>query len=253
MNRFCQGMGVSSILVLIMSGHSKWSTIKRAKGVKDAARGKLFSKLSRQITIAVKEGGGPDPDANARLRLAIDTARAANMPKDNIERAINKSSGEGVTLTEVLYEGFGPGGVAVMIHVTTDNKNRTAQEINNMLEHSGGSLAGPNAVAFNFISRGYLFIEKKGSMDDMLLSLIDLGVEDYQEDPDGVELFTEPQLLFQTKQALEANGFIVKESSLIKKPTTTVELSEKDSEKLLNLVEQLEDHDDVDSVFVNAA
>jgi YebC/PmpR family DNA-binding regulatory protein len=236
-----------------MSGHSHWATTQRAKGVKDAARGKLFSKLGKQISIAVKEGGGASIDSNFRLRIAVETARAANMPKDNIERAISKGSGEGAALNEILYEGFGPGGVGVLIQATTDNKNRAAQELKNVLEKSGGSMGGPNSVSFNFVGRGYLFVKKQEPVDEQLLSLIDCGVEDFQEAPDGIEVYVEPSHLISTKEALVAKNFEVLETKLIKKPVNTVELSDKDAEKLQTLIEQLDELDDVDEVFVNAA
>jgi len=236
-----------------MSGHSHWATTQRAKGIKDVKRGKLFSKLARQISIATKEGGGPDPDSNYKLRIIVDTARAANMPKENIERAISKGSGEGAALTEVMYEGFGPGGVGLLIETTTDNRNRTAQEMKNILEKSGGGLGGPNSVSFNFISRGFLLIPKVEPLDEQILNLIDAGVEDYNEVPDGLELFVDPSSLYSVKETLAAKGYQASEYKLIKKPVTLVELSDKDSEKLAELVEKLEELDDVGEVFVNAA
>lgn len=236
-----------------MSGHSKWSTIKRAKGVKDAARGKLFSKLSRAITIAVKEGGGGDPTANYKLRIAVDTARAANMPKENIDRAINKASDTSANLANVLYEGFGPAGVGILVDATTDNKNRTAQEIKTMIDRNGGTFAGPNAVAFNFATKGYLFINKAEDADSQLLALIDLGIEDYAEAEDGIEVYVDPSKTAETRDALEAAGFAPQETKLIRKPMTTVELNESEMDKLMNLIDLLEEHDDVDAVYVNVA
>lgn len=235
-----------------MSGHSHWATTQRAKGIKDNARGKVFSKLSRQITIAVKEGGGTDPNANYRLRIAIETARAENMPKENIERAINKSS-TAENLSEMVYEGFGPGGVNVIIEATTDNKNRAAQEVKGTLEKFGGSLGGPNSVSFNFASKGFILIEKQGNLDDQVLAIIDSGVEDYEDTPHGIELYTEPHELYIVKEKLIASGFNVLEAKLIKKPLNTVTLSEHDEEKLHNLIATLDELDDVDEVFVNAA
>lgn len=234
-----------------MSGHSHWATTQRAKGIKDAARGKIFSKLSRQITIAVKEGGSPDPSANSRLRIAIEAARAANMPKDNIDRAIKKI-GEAGNLDEVLYEGFGPGGVSLMIQATTDNKNRSAQEIKYALERAGGNLGGPNSVSFNFATKGMLHIPKSDDLDSQILSLIDLGVDDYLETEDGLELYVEPNETFEVKEKLEKSGVNVLSAKLIKKPLNTVNLSESDETKLMNLLNVLDELDDVDEVFVNA-
>lgn len=237
----------------LMSGHSHWATTQRAKGIKDKARGKLFSKLSRAITIAVKEGGGPDITANYKLRIAVETAKASNMPKDNIERAINNASQDGKTLTEVLYEGFGPAGVGVLIEATTDNKNRSSQLMKNMLEKAGGSLGGPNTVSFNFSTKGFLAVKKTDNFDEQLLTLIDCGVEDYEELDDRIDIYVDPSHLFSTKEDLTAKGMEVLEARLIKKPVTVVELSEKDADKLAGLVEALEELDEVDNVFVNAA
>lgn len=236
-----------------MSGHSHWATTKRAKGIKDAARGKLFSKLGKQISIAVKEGGGPDINANYKLRLAVETARAANMPKDNIERAISKSSSESANLSEIVYEGFGPAGVNVIVVATTDNKNRSSQEIKNALERAGGSLGGPNSVSFNFVSKGYLLVPKAEDLESQILSLIDLGIDDYLETEEGIEVYTEPTETFETKEKLGQINMVPTEVKLIKKPVNTVELSERDVEKLVSLISALNDLDDVDEVFVNAA
>ncbi len=235
-----------------MSGHSHWATTQRAKGIKDVARGKLFSKMSRAITIAVKEGGGPLIEANYKLRIAVETARAANMPKDNIDRAIHKGTGEGASLFEVLYEGFGPGGVGMLISATTDNKNRSAQEIKFALDRAGGTMAGPNAVAFNFATKGFLFVKKTDPVDDQMLTLIDAGAEDIVEAEDGIEIYVDPTQLFAMKEAITAKNIEVLEAKLIKKPVTTVELSEKDSERLSALLDTLNELDDVDEVYVNA-
>ncbi len=234
-----------------MSGHSHWATTQRAKGIKDKARGKLFSKLSRAITISVKEGGGPLIDSNYKLRIAVEVARAANMPKENIDRAIHKAEGDSASLSEVLYEAFGPGGVGILIEATTDNKNRTAQVMKNTIEKTGGTFAGPNAVSFNFETKGYLFIEKSATPDEQLLTLIDSGVEEFEEHPDGIDVYVEPATLFSTKEALTEKTMKVLEAKLIKKPITFVELSETETEKLSNLVDAIEELDDVDNVYVN--
>lgn len=236
-----------------MSGHSKWATIKRAKAANDAARGKVFSKLARNISIAVKEGGGNSPDSNYRLRVAIDAARAANMPKDNIERAISKGSGGSDGMVEVIYEGFGPGGVGIIIETSTDNKNRTAQEVKNLLERSGGSLGGPNAVSFNFESKGYIRVDNVKLTDDLALLLIDAGVDEYEESEGGIDIYTNPHELFAIRQKIENQiKLSVSESSLIKRPLTPMSLSSVDEAKLADLVEKLEELENVDQVFVGA-
>lgn len=236
-----------------MSGHSKWATIKRAKAVNDQARGKVFSRLGRNITIAVKEGGGTSPDSNFRLRIAIDAARAANMPKENIERAISKGGGEADALFEVVYEGFGPGGVGVIVETTTDNKNRTAQEVKNLLERAGGSLGGPNSVAFNFETKGYMHLPGvSSSNDEVVLKLIDAGVTDYEDGEEGMDIYTNPTELYSVRQALEATGITITESSLIKKPVNFVDIDEKVHKQLEDLLSKLDDLDAVDNVFVNA-
>jgi len=176
-----------------MSGHSHYATIKRQKALTDAARGNVFSKHAKAIMIAAKGGG--DPESNFKLRVAIDKARAENMPKDNIERAIAKATSEGGVLTEAVYEGFGPSGVAVIVEAATDNKNRTAQEIKNLFERGGGSLAGPGAVSFNFESKGFLLIKKTSDPDSQMLTIIDMGVEDITDSVDGLEVYVAPDKL----------------------------------------------------------
>lgn len=234
-----------------MSGHSKWSTIKRKKETTDAARGKLFSKLSKAISVAVKTGGGPDPASNNKLRVVIEQARAANMPKVNIERAIAKGGGGG-SLEEVTYEGFGPAGIAVVAEVATDNRNRTTQEIKGLFERGGGSLAGPGAVSYNFASRGLLVVEKKGNTQDQILKLIDLGVEDVEETEDGIEVYIEPKKLSGTKKRLEDVAFKVLSTELYQKPRTLQTITDGPAaSKALNFLERLQDHDDVTKVFTN--
>jgi YebC/PmpR family DNA-binding regulatory protein len=237
---------------LSMSGHSHWATTQRAKGIKDAKRGKLFSKLARQISIATKEGGGTDLDSNYKLRIIVDTARAANMPKENIERAISKGSGEGESLSEVVYEGFGPGGVGLIIKATTDNKNRTAQEIKLLLERNGGSFAGPGAVSFNFKHEGNLFVEKPIDVDSVTLTLIDAGATDVVETEAGLDVFTEPHDLYEVKKKAEAAGITFSRAELIQRPITMIEIDEATGEKLMSLLEIIEDQDDVDTVYMNA-
>src|SRR5258708_23459947 len=178
-----------------MSGHSHYATTHRQKELKDADKDQIFSKLARAITIAAKTGGGPDPDSNYKLRITIDKARAASMPKENIDRAISKAEGGG-DLDEVMYEGFGPSGVAVLVEVATDNRNRTNSEIKNLFEKNGGKMGSPGSVSFNFAPKGLLLVEKSCNIDEELLKLIDLGAEDVVEKDDVIEVFVPFQSLF---------------------------------------------------------
>ena len=234
-----------------MSGHSKWSTIKRQKEANDMARGKVFGKLSRAISIAVKTGGGENPDTNYKLRIAIDAARAANMPKDNIERAITKGGGP-ENLEEVVYEGYGLGGIAVMVEAATDNRNRTAQEIKNIFERVGGSLAGPGAVSHIFEPKGLLVVDKVSDSEGQLLELIDLGAEDVEETEDGVEVYTNPKSLAQVKAKVEEKGYKITSSGLIQLPKNLQKVGDEAASKTLKFLESLEEHDDVQNVFSNA-
>lgn len=234
-----------------MSGHSKWSTIKRKKEATDAARGKLFSKLSRAISIAVKTGGGQDPTSNNKLKVAIDAAKSANMPKGNIERAISRGGG-GDRLEEVTYEGFGPKGIGVLVEVATDNRNRTGQEIKGLFERGGGRLAGPGAVSFNFEAKGLLLVEKRGESEDQMLALIELGAEDVEETDDGIEVYVDPAKLTRIKKEVAAAGFVIKSTELYKKPQMLQSINEKVVVgKTLTFLANLEDHDDVQKVFTN--
>ena len=234
-----------------MSGHSHYATIKRQKEAKDAARGQIFSKLAKAISIAVKTGGGANPDTNYKLRVAIDKAKTANMPKVNIERAISKGTGGG-TLEEIKYEGFGPGGIAVILEAATDNRNRTVQEIKGLFERGGGSLAGPGAVSFNFVSKGLLVVKKKKDTEAQILELIDLGVEDVDEVEDGLEIYVEGSKLNETKKALEKEGLKVISSELVQKPKTLQTVSDKKTAaKALAFLNNLEDYEDVQKVFAN--
>lgn len=236
-----------------MSGHSKWSTIKHQKAVTDAARGKLFSKLSKAITVTVKVGGGSDPDTNYKLKAAIDAAKNANMPKANVERAISKGEGGGENLEEVVYEGFGPGGVPVMIEVTTDNRNRSGQEIKNLLERVGGSMGGPGSVSFNFDPRGVVVVEKGKDADTQMLDLIDAGAEDIEEATEGVEAYTTPRSLSEIKDKIEEKGYKVISAELIQKPKTPVAtLGGAALEKMKSFLEKIDDYEDVQKVFVAA-
>lgn len=235
-----------------MSGHSKWATIHRAKEVKDQARGKLFSKYARIITIAAKTGGGPNPDSNFKLRDAIDKARSVNMPKDNIDRAISKASEAG-DLQEVVYEGFAPHGVSVIVEAATDNKNRTVAEIKHMFDKAGGSLGGPGSVAYNFDHKGLLLVQKDSDADTQMLQLIDLGAGDIVDAGGELEVYVDPMETRQMRDKLESAGIKVTSSELVMKPKTTMTLSEEESDKVIALLDQLEDHDDVQKVFANLA
>ncbi len=239
-----------------MSGHSKWSTIKRQKGANDAKRGALFTKVTREIMIAARQGGG-DLDANYRLRLAVEKARRPpiNMPADNIKRAIERASGAGEAdnYEEIVYEGYGPGGVAVLVEAQTDNRNRTAAEVRSMFTKAGGGLAGSGAVAWQFEPRGLITVARDGvDPDEVALAAIDAGAEDVDtEVVDQIEIFTAPGELETVRKALEATGYPVQsaESTMIAK--TTVELDESKARQNLRLVEQLEDLDDVQRVTAN--
>lgn len=234
----------------IMSGHSKWSTIKRQKQANDAKKGQVFSKLTRAISLAAKQGG-LNPDSNVRLRMAIELARAENMPKENIERAIQKGGGAGENLQEALYEGYGPAGVGILVEATTDNKNRTTQEVKNVFERGGGSLGTPGSVAFQFGKSGQILVE--GNEEETMLKLIDLGVEDIEEVEDGIEVYVNPAELFQMKDKLEQSGIIVKNTELVYRPNTRVAVDSNDvSGKIIKLLEALDEHDDVQKVYTNA-
>jgi YebC/PmpR family DNA-binding regulatory protein len=238
-----------------MSGHSKWSTIKRQKGVTDAKRGALFTKVAREISVAARQGGG-DPDANYRLRLAIEKARSVNMPSDNIKRTIDKATGGGEAeqYEEIVYEGYGPGGVAVLVEAQTDNRNRTAAEVRSMFTKSGGQLAGSGAVAWQFEPRGLITVPRSGALDadEVALAAIDAVAEDVDTDGDeAIEVYTSPGDLETIRKALESVGVPVEsaESAMIAKQT--VELDASKARQALRLVELLEDLDDVSRVTAN--
>jgi len=236
-----------------MSGHSKWSTIKRQKETKDIAKSKVFSRLSRAISIAVKSGGGPDPNSNYKLRIAIDTARSANMPKDNIERAISKASSS-ADLYEITYEGFGPNGISVMVETATDNKNRTSQEIKNLLERGGGSLGGPGSVSFNFEHKGFIQIQKDVALvEAQMLKLIDLGVENIDDNPSTLDVYVSPSELSTKKELLEKNNFIILKTELIQKAINLINLPKESREKIDKFIDAIYDHDDVQAVYTNAS
>jgi YebC/PmpR family DNA-binding regulatory protein len=237
-----------------MSGHSKWSTIKRQKGANDAKRGALFTKVAREIQVAARTGGN-DPDANYRLRLAMDKARSINMPADNIKRAIDRGAGGGDTeqLEEVVYEGYGPGGVAILVEAATDNRNRTVAEIRSTFTRAGGQLAGAGSVAWQFEPRGYIGILKAGvDEDEVALAAIDAGAADVDTDTDDrIEIYTEPSDLEAVRTALEGAGYGIEtaETTMIARQNVEVDTSKARSN--LNLVEGLEDLEDVQRVTAN--
>lgn len=237
-----------------MSGHSKWSTIKRQKGVADAQRGQVFTKLSKEIIIAAKAGGG-DPAANTRLRLAIQKAKESNMPADNIKRAIDRASGggDGADLVEITYEGYGPSGTAVLVEVATDNRNRTVAEVRNVLTRAGGNLGETGSVSWNFENRGVITITANGkNPDDVALYAIDAGAEDVQVGDDSIDVYTAPADLEKVRKAIEDNGVTVDSAEASRVPKTTVALDEKHAVAMLRLVEKLEAIDDVQKVYFNA-
>jgi YebC/PmpR family DNA-binding regulatory protein len=238
-----------------MSGHSKWSTIKRQKGANDAKRGALFTKVAREISVAARQGGG-DPDANYRLRLAMEKARSVNMPADNIKRTIDKATGGGEAdqYEEIVYEGYGPGGVAVLVEAATDNRNRTAAEVRSIFTKTGGQLAGSGAVAWQFEPRGLISVARDGSVDadEVALAAIDAGAEDVDtEDPETIEIYTNPAELERVRLALDGAGVAVDsaENTMIAKQT--VELDSSKARQALRLVELLEDLEDVQRVTAN--
>jgi YebC/PmpR family DNA-binding regulatory protein len=236
-----------------MSGHSKWSTIKHKKAKTDAARGKVFTKIIREITSAAKIGGG-DPDANPRLRLAVDKAKDANMPNDNIDRAIAKGTGggEGVSLEEVVYEGYGPGGVAIMVEAITDNKQRTVAEIRHIFSKGGGNIGSTGCVSYLFNKKGSLVFEK-ASVDEEALAMeaIDAGAEDILSEESTVEIVTTPENFEKVKAHLKAKGYTPSSSEVTMVPSSSVKLAREDAQKVIKLVSALEEQDDVQNVHAN--
>lgn len=238
-----------------MSGHSKWANIKIKKGKSDAQRGKAFTKLGRELAIAVKAGGG-NPDANSRLKDVIAKAKAANMPNDNIMRSIKKASGDGdgAVYEEITYEGYGPGGVAVIIDAATDNRNRTAGDIRHYFDKFGGNLGQSGSVAFLFNKKGLILIEKDGriSEDDLMMEALDVGAEDFTSEEDYFEITTDPNEFSKVREALEKKGYEFIEADVSMIPTMTTKLTDaKQIELMDKLIENLEDMDDVQSVWHN--
>ena len=237
-----------------MSGHSKWSTIKRQKGATDAKRGAAFTKIANAITIAVKQGGGiGDPEQNPRLRLAVETARGANMPKDNIERAIARATSKGAgELSEVTYEGFAPGGVSVLIEAVTDNTNRTTSEVKSVFNKAGASFGQPGSVAYQFEQSGEISLLKNGkSIDDIFMAAAELGAEDIEDRGEEAGVYTSVSSLSHVKSGLEAQGYAVESAEISRKPKSTMPLEEGSREKVLDFLSSLEDLEDVHKVYSN--
>ncbi len=236
-----------------MSGHSKWAQIKRKKGVADVKKGAMFTRLGREIAIAAREGGG-DPNANFMLRLAVDKARGQNMPKENIERAIKRGTGElaeGGQLDDVMYEGYGPGGSAILVQVLTDNRNRAASEVRHMFTRGGGNLAASNAVAWMFEKKGVITIENVKNPDDVELELIDAGADDFKRDGNVIEAYTAPDQLKAFRDALEKKKIPVASAELAWIAKTPAQVTDDQAVQTMKLMEALEEHDDVQKVFSN--
>jgi YebC/PmpR family DNA-binding regulatory protein len=237
-----------------MSGHSKWSTIKRKKGVADAKRGKMFTKLIKEITISAREGGG-DPGANPRLRLAIDNAKAANMPADNIDRAIKKATGEleGVTYHELMYEGYGPGGVAMLIEVATDNKNRSVAEVRHLFSKYNGSMGENGSVAWMFDRKGIITLPIQNKTEDEIMDIVlEVGAEDLQTEEDYFEVQTDLESFEPVRKALVAADMQIENASLQWIAKNTINVSGDDAEKVMKIIEAMDDSEDVQNVYSNA-
>ena len=232
-----------------MSGHSKWHTTKRHKAVIDAKRGKIFSVLAKEITVAARAGGG-NPESNARLRTLMDKARAANMPTDNIKRAVQKGTGEipGVVYEEIVYEGYAPGGVALLVYALTDNRNRTASEVRHVFSKHGGSLGTTGSVAWQFERRGVVVCENTEAAQE---AAIELGALDLEEEGENLTVYTEPTEAYRIAEALKAKGVRVEAVEVVQHPQNTVALPPEEAQKVMRLVEALEDLDDVQHVYTN--
>ena len=236
-----------------MSGHSKWATIKRKKGANDAARSKMWGKLLRFVEVAAREGGG-NPDGNPTLATAIQKAKGASVPNDNIDRAIKRGTGEleGEAYEETSYEGYGPGGIAILVQCLTNNRNRAAQDVRSVFNGKGGKLSEPGAVAWMFEPKGVVVVNKSGaSEDDVFLMAADAGAEDVRASDDSIEVITPPEAVRAVRDALVENGVEVESFELTQVPKNTIKLEESDAKKVLGLVEALEDLDDVQDVYAN--
>ena len=236
-----------------MSGHSKWHNIQAKKGKADAARGKIFTKLGRELIIAVKEGG-PEPESNSKLKSVIAKCKAANMPNDTINNALKKASSSNENYEEITYEGYGPNGVAVIVEAATDNKNRTAADVRHVFDKAGGNLGTTGCVSYMFNKKGVIVIEKEStnmSEDDLMMLALDAGAEDLQTLDEVYEITTDPSNFSEVREKLEAEGLEFLEADVQMVPTTTVKLDEKASEKMERLIENLEDLDDVSNIYHN--
>jgi YebC/PmpR family DNA-binding regulatory protein len=236
-----------------MSGHSKWHSIKHKKGATDAKRGKLFTKFIKEITVAARAGGG-DPDANARLRKAILDAKAGNMPNDTIDRAVRRGTGaeEGVTYDEITYEGYGPGGVAMLIEAMTDNRNRTVAEIRHIFSKNGGNLGESGSVGWLFEKKGYIVVEKTAKPEEELFDIaIEGGADDVRDDGDNVEIITSPENFESVQSAIKAAGIEPQVAEVSMVPQNYIKLEGSSAQQMLRLMESMEDHDDVQKVYAN--
>ena len=236
-----------------MSGHSKWATIKHKKGAADKARGKLFAKIARQLEVASREGG-PDPSSNATLRTVVQKAKAAQMTNDAIDRAIKRGAGQndGESYESIVYEGYAPGGVALMVDTLTDNRNRTGGEIRNIFSKLGGSMAEPGAVGWQFSRRGVVLVASGPSEDDVMLAALDAGADDVSSDGDSWRVTCEPSVVFDVKAAIESAGLTVVSADSTMVSSTTIEVTDVDTaRKILKIMEALEDNDDVQDVYAN--
>jgi len=236
-----------------MSGHSKWKTNKGRKTIADAKKGATYTKVIKEITVAAREGGG-NPDTNIRLRTAMSRAKEANMPSDNVKMAIKRGTGEipGVVYETVMYEAYGPGGVAIMIEALTDNKNRTTAELRNIMSKKSGNLAGAGAVSWMFTKKGYILIEKSQAKEDELMSIVlDAGAEDFKSDDKNYEITTSVQDLEKVKEAIQAKEIKWLDAELTMVPSSTIKLTGADAKQLLGLIDTLEEHDDVQQVYAN--
>jgi YebC/PmpR family DNA-binding regulatory protein len=236
-----------------MSGHSNWASIKHKKGALDAKRGRIFTRIIKELTVAARAGGG-DPDMNPRLRTIIGDAKAANMPAENIKRAIRRGTGEepGVSYEEAQYEGYGPGGAAVIIEVLTDNKNRTAGEIRHLLEKHGGNLAAPNAVAWMFSKKGYIVVDKtKAEEENLMNAVLEAGADDFQDDGENWEVYSAPDVFTAVNDAVKALGIEPTSAKVSLIPQNFVKLEGKPAQQMVKLMEALDDHDDVQNISSN--
>lgn len=239
-----------------MSGHSKWANIKRKKEATDSKRANVFSKLGKELTVAVKMGGSPDPNVNRKLRDVIAKCKASNMPNDNINRCIQKAAGDanGDNYEEITYEGFGPCGVAVIVEATTDNKNRTAADVRHIFSKAGGSLGVNGSVGYMFEKKGYILIEKSESIDedDLMMTALDAGAEDFVSEEEYIEIYTTPDTFSDVLEAIQGKDVTIVESDIRQIASMKKELSEEEEEKLQNFLDKLDDNDDVQNVWHNA-